>query len=276
MNMDTLLLEEFMFKKVPLKGFKSSKNTLLVVSGLLIAVSFSFFAFSPTWRDTISSYREEAALQKLIKSTGGVYKSASITGWVRVEERTADANDPEKLAINIAQQLDMSESNRKVENWQNQFARGSRIEGFFKGEQAVSVLGQSMQLQQGKTATHAMVSLDGIKSRKSGFYKNKINQVMSRYGQGNVGLTCSGVINSDLNGDELLAAAEKMMAAAGAPVQEKTIKDNLVTLTGFSPWFINDVAYAGKEINLNVALRSNPAEHVTYVYVASPVIFAEY
>lgn len=263
-------------RKMPAINFAAKKNALLVFSGILIAVSFSFFAFSPVWRDAISSYREEAFLNKLISSTGGEYKSASITGWVRVEERGANAGDPEKLALTIAEQLVMSEANRRVENWENQFARGSRIEGFLESGQAVSVLGQSMQVQQGETVTHAMVSLEGIESRRSAFYKNKINEVISRYGEGHVGLTCSGVISNDLSEEELLSAAEKMMAAAGAPVQEKTIKDNLVSLTGFSPRFIKDVTYAGKDINLNVALRSNPAEHVTYVYVASPVIFAEY
>lgn len=264
-----------MLRKHLVDYFVSKKKTLLIFSGIIIAVSFSFFAFSPFCRDAISSYREESFLHKLIKSSGGVYKSASITGWVRVEN-ASDSYNPEKLAINIADLLDMSESNRKVENWQNQFARGSRIEGFLKGGQAVSVLGQSMQVQQGITVSHAMVSLEGIESRKSVFYKNKISEAIDRYGEGHVGLTCSGVINNDLSGDDLLSAAEKMMAAAGASVQEKTVKDNLVSLTGYSSRFVKDVAYAGKEINLNVALRSNPAQHVTYVYVASPVIFTEY
>lgn len=265
-----------MLKKHLTIDLKSKKNALLIISGILIAVSFSYISFSPTGRDTFKSYREEAFLQKLIKSTGGVYKSASITGWVRVEDKTPDANNPEKLTVSLAGMLGMNEDNRKVENWQNQFARGSRIEGFLHGGQAVSVLGQSMQVRQGETVTHAMVSLEGIENRKSEFYKNKISEAINRYGEGQVGMTCFGVIENDLSGEELLIAAEKMMDLARAPVQDKTIKDNLVSLTGFSPRFIRDIAYAGKEINLNVALRSNPAQHVTYVYVASPVIFAEY
>ncbi len=263
--------------KNSLKGnILPKKKTLLVFSGILIAVSFSFFAFSPVWRDALSSYQEEAFLNELIKSTGGTYKSASITGWVRLEDKEPEVNNPEKLALDLAEQLAMSEANRKVENWQNQFARGYRVEGFLKSGQALSVMGQSMQIQQGKTVTHAMVNLEGIESKRFGFYRNKISEVFSRYGEGHVSLTCSGVIEDALSGDDLLSAAEKMMAAAGAPVQEKTIKDNLVSLTGCSPRFEKDVRYTGKKINLNVALRSNPDQRVTYVYVASPVIFAEY
>ncbi|MEG3072280.1 MAG: hypothetical protein RQM92_16775 [Candidatus Syntrophopropionicum ammoniitolerans] len=58
---------------------------MLVSLGILIALFFSFCAFSPGWREMVYSYREEALLGKLIKSTGGIYQSASITGWVRLE-----------------------------------------------------------------------------------------------------------------------------------------------------------------------------------------------
>lgn len=265
------------FLKGNLAGnYASKKKTALIFSGILIAISFSFFAFSPVWRDAISTCREEAFLNKLIKSTGGAYQSASITAWVRLAEGAPEANNPEKLALNIAEQLAMNEANRKVENWQNQFARGARVEGFLESGQALSILGQNMQIQQGETITHAMVNLERVESRRSGYYKNKINEVFCRYGEGQVSLTCSGIIENALSVDELLSAAEKMMVMAGAPVQEKTIKDNLVSLTGCSPRFVKDIRYSEKKVNLNVALRSNPDQHVTYVYVASPVIFAEY
>jgi hypothetical protein len=66
------------------------------------------------------------------------------------------------------------------------------------------------------------------------------------------------------------------MAGAGATVQEKTVKDNLVSLTGNSPSLPGGLDYDGKKVNINVALRSNTQEQATYVYVASPVIYTEY
>ncbi|NLJ75754.1 MAG: hypothetical protein GX325_00635 [Peptococcaceae bacterium] len=252
------------------------KMPLLVSLGILIALFFSFCAFSPDWRDMISSYREEALLGNLIKSTGGIYQSASITGWVRLEGEMPEMNNPEKLALAIAEQLGMSRANREVENWTNQYARGAKIEGFLAGGQALSIQGQSMQIEPDKMVTHAMINLQGVESRKSGYHRNRINEVFCGIGTGHVSLTCAGVIEKALNAEELLTAAEKMMSIAGAKVEEKTVKDNLVSLTGFSPRLVNDIRYTGKRVNLNVALRSNRAEQVTYVYVASPVIFAEY
>ena len=67
-----------------------------------------------------------------------------------------------------------------------------------------------------------------------------------------------------------------MMDQAEARIQENVVKDNLVSLTGLSPQFNGDLRYDNQEVNLNVALRTDPVEQVTYVYAASPVIFTEY
>ena len=258
------------------KRLSSRKKALLAAVGMLIAVLFSVLAFSPACKDAISAYREEAALLKIIKNAGAQFKSTNVTGWVRVDEKAAGAYEPETLAGMVAAQLSVPEAGRKVERWENQFARGAKVEGLAKGGRTVAVMGQVMEPQQGKTVSHIMVVLDGAASGKTGAYKSKISAALGGYGESRVALTCSGTINNELNKDELLEAAEKMMIQAGATVHEKTIKDNLVSLTGFSPRFVKDITYAGKEINLNVALRCDPVEHVTYVYVASPVIFTEY
>lgn len=259
-----------------LKRFSPRKKALLAAAGMLIAVLFSVLAFSPACKDAVSAYREEAALLKIIKSTGAQYKSTNVTGWVRVDEN-AGAYEPETLAGMVAAQLSVPEAGRQVEKWENQFARGAKVAGPAKGGRTVAVMGQVMEPQQGKpVVSHIMVVLDGAAGGKTGAYKSKINAALGVYGESQVALTCSGIIYNELNKDELLEAAEKIMIQAGAAVHEKTIKDNLVSLTGFSPRFVKDITYAGKEINLNVALRCDPVEHVTYVYAASPVIFTEY
>lgn len=260
-----------------IKGFVSKKNARFFGLGLLIAISFAAIAFSPVCRKAFSAYREDAVLCELIKSSGAELKSVDITGWVRVDANAAGAGDPEALANNVAARLNLLDTGRKVEKWQNKYARGAKVEGKMPDGRVFSVLGQTLELPEGKKVSHVMVSSAGAENRKARFYKQKIYEALKVCGgESHVALTYSGKIKNELNGEELLANAEKMMTLAGAPVQEKTVKDNLVSFTGFSQRFSSDVSYAGREVNLNVALRSNPVEHVTYVYVASPVIFTEY
>lgn len=266
------MLTKMFFKNYPFKN-----NTPLVVLTLLITLSLAVLAFSPVGRKALSAYREDAVLFELIKSSGAEFKSVDVTGWVRVDVDAAGAGNPEALANIVAARLNLLETGRKVESWQNKFARGAKVEGKMSDGRVFSVLGQTLDLPEGMKVSHVMASTAGVENRKARFYKQKIYKALSGCGgDSHVALTYSGKIKNELNGEELLAKAEKMMTLAGTPVQEKTVKDNLVSLTGFSRRFSSDVSYAGREVNLNVALRSNPVEQVTYVYVASPVIFTEY
>lgn len=265
-----------MLNKDTLKVF-AKKNTLLTRLCLFIAVSLMVLFLSQLGKNVIGAYREDAILLKLIKATGAEFTSVSVTGWVRVDEKVPGANDPEALVNQVTAQLGLLEEGRKTENWQNKLARGVKVEGKTPEGTVFSVLGQTLATPEGKNVAHVMVSTAGAENGKVRYFKQKLHKALDgNGGEGNVAVTYSGKIENELNGEDLLADAEKIMALAGAPVQEKTVKDNLVSLTGFSPRIFNDMSYAGKEVNLNVALRSNPAEHVTYVYVASPVIFTEY
>ncbi len=255
---------------------KLRKNTILVLSGLLITMSFCILA-APFSIDMIGAYRNDAALLKLIESSGAEFQSKNITAWVNVEQTPYLEADPEALVLPAAARLKFVEQGGSVESWQNPYARGARLEGRTENGSYVSVLVQTMELQKGEKVTHLIVSLDGVENGNAHYYRSKIEEAFRAYGgESHVALTCSGRIEGQLNGEELLAGAEKVMSAAGASILEKTIKDNLVSLTGFSPRLSGDIRYARKEVNLNVALRSNPVENATYVYVASPVIFTEY
>lgn len=262
---------------MPEKNVAIRRNKRSIIAALAFLAIAIFLAFSPFVREIACSYRENAVLLKLVRLSGAGVQSINITGWVRVDGDKADAHDPVVMADTTAAWLKLPELGRGVESWQNQYARGAKVEGLTTGGRAVTVLGQTMELEKGSTISHVMVNLDGVEGWKAPLYQYKIRKVLGRYGQDcRVAVTCAGKIEGELGQNELLACAENMMEQSGATIQEKTSGDNLVSLTGFSPRFFKTTGYAGKEVNLNVALRYNPVGQATYVYVATPVIFTEY
>ncbi|HOV79189.1 MAG TPA: YwmB family TATA-box binding protein [Bacillota bacterium] len=254
------------------------KRKRLLAVTLLPVLLLAVLSCLPPCRNFLNDYREDAFMLKLVGSSGAEFKTINITGWVKADpERTGDAGSPEALAESAAGQLKMILSGRKKENWQNQFAGGTKIEGKLANGHAVSVLGQTMELPQGEKVSHVMISLSGTEGKRVRHYRKTIADTLGAYGPaGHVAVTYYGEIKQELDRDQLLENAERLMILAGAPVQEKTVRDNLVSLTGYSPRFVSGISYAGREVNLNVALRCNPAERVTHVYVASPVILTEY
>jgi len=256
-----------------LRSCAPRKKYLLTILVALIAISI-VLALRPVGLKMVASYREEQALLNMIGLCGAELQSVNVTGWAKV-------TGPEEIALealvnHTAGLLKIAEDGRTMEKWDNPYARGVKFQGFMPGGKSVVVLGQTMELLAGQRVTHVMISL-GAEAGKAGYYKEKIRQALvTQSADEHVALTYTGKINCALNQEELSARAEVVMAGAGATVQEKTVKDNLVSMTGNSPSLPSGLAYDGKEVNINVALRSNTQEQATYVYVASPVIYTEY
>lgn len=266
-----------MLKTERYRHYLVKKRKHFLVLALTAAAAAALFAFSPPGRNLISAYREDAVMLKLIRSSGAELKSINITGWVRADQAVFGSGDPEVLADSAARQLKVPPAGQKKEKWQNQYARGAKIEGKLADGRTISILGQAMELSGGEKASHLMVSINGVESRKTGFYKNALSAALGLYGAGSrVAVTYAGEIKGESNKEELLAKAVNLMLLAGAPVREMTARDNLVSLTGYSGLFSAGISSAGQEVNLNVALRYNPVEQVTLVFVASPVILTEY
>ncbi|HBC93197.1 MAG TPA: hypothetical protein DCZ10_09965 [Pelotomaculum sp.] len=243
------------------------------ILAMLIVLIVIALALVPTGLQMLASYREERSLMDMMRLSGAELQSVNVTGWARVDT-------PEEMAlevlVNHTAGLLTLEEEQPVETWENAYARGVKVQGTMPGGASGAVLGQTMELLQGQKVTHLMVSL-GTKAGKAGYYKEKIRQALiTQSADEYVALTYTGKINWALNQEELLSRAEEVMAGAGATIQEKTIKDNLVSLTGHTENLPDGLRYDGKEVNLNVAFRSNLQEQATYVYVASPVIYTEY
>lgn len=253
-----------------------SKKMVLTLLGALLFLTAAV-AVSPQGRTAINEYREDAFLAKLIETSGAEFHAINVTGWVRVNDDVANSGSLETLITGLADQLGLSRAVREMQGWQNSFASGARLESKTHDGQVVSIMAQALKQPGGKTVSHLMVSYDAKGRKEARSYKQKLHNTLISYGRGTrVAMTCSGKINGALDGDELLLRAEKMMSKAGAPIEEQTLGENLVSLTGFSPRLAGSMNYAGREVNLNVALRRSMIDGATYVYAASPVILTEY
>jgi len=259
--------------------FKNQKKLLPLCGGLLIALAAAalFLCLTPAGQRLLAANSEEKILLNLLKSSGAELRTTHVTGWVKVGDAAPFAGEPQEMASLVAGQLGLNVPVCKTESWQNAYARGGEITGELSDGSQASVLGQVMEYPEGNKASHIMVNLAVEDYWKARAYKKQIGQVLSRYGDDErVAVSLSGWIDGDLSDEELAARAEELMSKAGAAVQERVAQDNLVSLTGYSARFSRDLRYAGKEVNLNVAMRRSPDSHGAFIYVASPVILTEY
>jgi hypothetical protein len=253
------------------RGCSTKRKTVFAGLTVLIVI---ITALAPHGLKMLVSYREEQALINLMRLCGAELQSVNVSGWARING--TEEISLEGLVNHTAGLLKINNGGQVMEEWENSYARGVKVQGTMPGGAAASVLAQTMELLQGQKVTHLMISV-GAEAGKAGYYKEKVRQALAAQSSDEyVALTYAGKINWALNQEELSARAEEVMSGAGATIQEKTVKDNLVSLTGFSPVLPDGLSYDGKAVNLNVAFRSNTREQATYVYVASPVIYTEY
>lgn len=243
----------------------------------MLSSTVLFLLLTPAGQKLLNLNSEETLLLTILESSGADLKSTHVTGWVKVDNSAPGVREPEEIAGKAAGLLGLNVSACKTENWQNAYARGSEITGAMPDGSPVSVLGQIMEYPEGNVASHVMVNLAAGDYKKVWTYKKRIGQALSQCGKDErVAVSLSGWLDQDLSDEELTARAEELMSGAGAVIQERVAKDNLVSLTGYSTRFSHDLRYAGKEVNLNVAIRRSPSSHGALIYVASPVILTEY
>ena len=253
--------------------------------------------------------REEIILRQLVGLTGAQIVEYDVSGWVRVEGETEETAtsaagiEPVELAIDAAKKIGLAESNGSPARWENSMARGAQVSGALPGGSSASVTAQVLNVPGSRPATHLMIRVTGVRLFAARPHKDAVRSVLSAYGKDQrTGITVQGILScgrgaamklpeqmaepaltgegtsvniySDMPG--LSEMVDKMMAAAGAGIKERTQKENLVSLTGNTGKLAEGLFYDGREVNLNVACRYNRGEDAVYVYAATPLILIEY
>lgn len=85
-----------------------------------------------------------------------------------------------------------------------------------------------------------------------------------------------GKYNFMMDKKEKRKAAKRVFSACRGKVYEGIDDDNILSLTGYSPYFYDCISYMGRKINLNTALRYSKSDSCTYIWIASPLILREY
>ncbi|MEW5899776.1 MAG: YwmB family TATA-box binding protein, partial [Bacillota bacterium] len=204
-------------------------------------------------------------LYNLLGSAGANFTTVNISGW-------GEANGPalKETVAEAAGRLGVVRPKEYVEAWTNPYAEGFRLQAETPGGDKVSVLGQTLLI-----AEHSFL-MASFTTRDESRLQAAAGELYPLFRDGRVAVTVCGVLERPLSSAEMLAEAERLLAEAGAAEVEKTAADRLVNVTGYTGQLPGGLRYAGRKVNLNIALRCNPAEQKTYIYIATPLIFIEY
>jgi len=108
---------------------------------------------------------------------------------------------------------------------------------------------------------------------------DKMHRIMDTFSDGvdsHKSTVISGSYQGIMNRKKQLEILDKMLMVTDSSKVDTMADRQLISVTGYSPKVSKRLTYAGKSVNMNMALRYNFVEKKTLLYVGSPLITSEY
>jgi galactitol-specific phosphotransferase system IIB component len=86
----------------------------------------------------------------------------------------------------------------------------------------------------------------------------------------------TGTYEGNLGDSRLESICRKILNDSSAKKVDSFRQQNVISVSAFSPMMKDKLSIDGEKVNLSLAIRYNKQENKTYLWVASPVVNAEY
>jgi len=107
--------------------------------------------------------------------------------------------------------------------------------------------------------------------------RDDIEKVFSRYGLKAVVNSCiTGTYDGNIQDTQLEGICKKILNDSDAKKVDSLRQENAISVSAFTPMIKDKLNVNGKNVNLSLAIRYNKLENKTYLWVATPIVNAEY
>lgn len=107
--------------------------------------------------------------------------------------------------------------------------------------------------------------------------RDGIEKVFGRYGLKAVVNSCiTGTYEGNVQDTQLEGICRKILKDTDAEKVDSLRQQNAISVSAFTPMIKDKLSVNGKNVNLSLAIRYNKLENKTYLWVATPIVNAEY
>jgi len=107
--------------------------------------------------------------------------------------------------------------------------------------------------------------------------RDKIEKVFSSHGLEAVVNSCiTGTYEGNLQDPQLESICKKILNESDAKKVDSLRQENIISVSAFTPMIKDKLSIDGKNVNLSIAIRFNKLENKTYLWVATPIVNAEF
>lgn len=153
----------------------------------------------------------------------------------------------------------------------------SELLGATKEGVKISAMASIVGNKSGSGDKYITIDALGAEAGTALLLRDKIEKVFSTHGLETVVNSCiTGTYDGNIQDAQLENICRKILTESEAKKVDSLRQENIISVSAFSPMIKDKLSIDGRNVNLSLAIRYNKLENKTYLWVATPIVNAEY
>jgi len=247
------------------------------LSFILIAVILFAAIIGTTYYIRIQnkSNQQEISISDAFKSSGAKMIVNELYFFVRATDDFKNLRNLTDVCDEVFKALEItnySKNSTSTDNLMKSDLLGATIDGV-----KVSAMASIVGNKSGAGDKYITIDAIGAEDGAALLLRDKIEKVFSSHGMETVVNSCiTGTYDGNLQDTQLENICRKILNESEAKKVDSLRQENIISVSAFSPIIRDKLSIDGKNVNLSLAIRYNKIENKTYLWVATPIVNAEY
>lgn len=221
-----------------------------------------------------------AAVEPLLvamEATGAKANDFTVNGWSQLPLQKGSEPNLTMLVETVMTGFDFGKENYKIMANESKSHRSVRADAV-RDNMGFTAIAQIIYPQGKDPEVYLVVNMEALIDKQSlHAWEEKIAKIITdAQGTPRISTCLVGWIDDKLDNGQLRSRLHKAFSAIKAGVNDTVTDANFVSMSGYSDSIADSLTVAGKQINVNMAMRYSPSDNRTYVIIGSPVITREY
>lgn len=203
-----------------------------------------------------------------------------ITDWSVINREFMDFSSMEENVDTILDLFKTSKQNFNVTKDFDEIYRIVNTEGLLDSDTFLQITIQSVLLPEEyekKPQTYLTVSISSLNTEKLGDFLSKVREsIILSNGTSKITSCVTGTFDGRLDGVNQDQIIDKITEYLKVNDIQKVMDRYTYSVMGQSPLFSEGVKILDKNYNVNIAMRYNSEDDITYIWIGTPVISIEY
>ncbi|MBF8983770.1 YwmB family TATA-box binding protein [Lutibacter sp. B2] len=205
--------------------------------------------------------------------TDAELEEININAYVDIADRYITSNEATGIINKIGKKLKIT--NLHSEDHSNDGNTQMVSNGKIKENQNIVIIVQSTNTEDIKES-NIVIDLTTQNKMQISKWKEDVKAVLKAYGKAEFNVCITGSYDKKLSNAEEKRKLEKVTKSFAVKKIESFEDKDFLSITGYTNNFNNWIAYNGKKVNINIAMRYNNYKKKTYVWIGNPLISIGY